>query len=439
MLKLPTSPKLKVFLLLAVTPVLLTACTPSDIPVIGKLLPKPEEQPATITIWGLWEPKSVLQPVLDDYKKLHPKITIEYQIRSFSTLKEYKSLVSTRINEGGGADIVMLHNSWVPSLTSGLAPAPTTVFTTADYTKNFFQVASDFGTSGANIYAVPSSYDGLALVYNKDMFTAAQISSPPTSWDEFRVDAATKLTKRDDTGNIIQAGAAMGNANNIEHATDILGLLLAQAGVKVPEDLTGTAAQDVFKFYTNFVSQEKVWNNDFEQSVSAFAHGKVAMIFVPSWQLVSIVQNTPEANNLNIGVAPVPKAADFNGQPIQVEWGSFWMYAVPKNSKNSAAAWEFLKFASQPEEQRKIFNEEAKIRTFGEPPSNKQLVGDYSQNVYLSVYLNSASNAKSGILAGRAGNENEEAAVKTAVNSILAGVAVKDALTTLQTSLSVKP
>jgi multiple sugar transport system substrate-binding protein len=56
-------------------------------------------------------------------------------------------------------------------------------------------------------YMMPFNKSSYVLYYNKDMFKAAGITHPPTTWQEFADDCA-KLTKTDDKGDQMQWGAS---------------------------------------------------------------------------------------------------------------------------------------------------------------------------------------------------------------------------------------
>lgn len=422
--------KVKSLILLAALPLFLTACSISDIPFIGGFF-KSQPKSANLTVWGLFEPKEIMDVVIADYTATHPNVTITYEQRPFVSLKSYKESIFTRLSEGSAPDIVLVHNSWVAPVASNLTPAPSKLMSVDEYSGTFYPVAKTSAVIDNKVYAVPASYDGLALIYNKDMFSEVGISSAPTTWEDFRV-AAAKLTKRDDKGNILQAGAAIGTANNIEHFSDIIGLLFAQGDINVPADLNTQSAADALTFYTNFATTEKVWSDVLQPSVEAFADKKVAMIFVPSWQILSVISRNPQ---VNIAVAPAPKALDLEGNPIAIDWGSFWMYSVSKNSQSGDAAWDFLKYLSSEEAQRKLFSEESKVRPFGQAYSRTSLQGELSGNAYLDAYVKTAIDAKSGVLASRSGNDKETDVLKTAVNSVLSGVPAAEALDTAYKSL----
>ncbi len=422
--------KVKSLILLVVLPFVLTACTASDLPVIGKFF-KGKEKPVTLSAWGLWEPKEVFDSVTEDYKSTRPAVTVDYEERSFVTLKSYKESVFTRLSEGSAPDILLVHNSWVPFLVDNLTPAGPKVLSESDYSSMFYPVAKESAVINGKVYGVPISYEGLALVYNRDMFNEEGLSSPPVTWEEFRLDAV-KLTKKEGD-NIVRGGAAIGTANNIEHFSDILGLLFAQGSLNFPDDLNTQAAADALTFYTNFVLSYKVWSDALPPSVEAFADKKAAMVFVPSWQILNILSRNPQ---VNIGVAPVPKALDLPGNPINVGWASFWMLVVSKNSSSPEAAWDVLKYVSSEDAQKKLYSEASKVRAFGQPYSLQSLASELSGNSYLEVYVKEAPTAKSGILAARSGNDKEVDILKTAVNSILSGIPASEALSTAQKSLT---
>jgi hypothetical protein len=101
MLKLKNpSPKLKLIALAVISPLILTACSITDLPVIGKFFAKKDNAnvatPVELTMWGLWEPKDLIGSVNADYQTQKPNVTINYEERSVvGSLKNYKDSVST--------------------------------------------------------------------------------------------------------------------------------------------------------------------------------------------------------------------------------------------------------------------------------------------------------------------------------------------------------
>jgi multiple sugar transport system substrate-binding protein len=418
--------------LLLILPFFLTACSLQDLPVVGKYLPNLPGLPnassivpsgkTTLNVWGLYENPQVMAALIQKYQATHPNVTINYQDRSLMSTGDYKSAVFNRSASSSDADVVLVHDSWVPNLKSSLAPMPSNTMTAQTYAQTFYSAASQEAVDQGKVYAIPAYYDGLALVYNKKQFEEINQQLPPTSWEEFRR-VALSLSQKSE-GTLVRGGAAIGNANNVDFFSDILGMFFAQAGVNVPQDIDSSFAKDALTYYTNFVKTDGVWNDSFPEASAAFSKEQVSMIFVPAWNLLDILKARPD---MDVGVAPVPQA-----QPQQpASWGSFWMYAVPSSSKNSAAAWDFLKYLSTEDAQLTMFSEASKYRQFGEPYSLVSLSSQLSSQQYLKPYLDTAPFSKSNELAARSGNDAQVKALKDAVNAVLAG---QDATTALQTA-----
>ena len=430
--KLPAS-KILSFSLLLTLAVFLSACTPQDLPVIGDYIGQflgggTTSEPVTLTMWGLWENPEVMNDLISQYEEQHPNVAINYEDRSVvKPLVSYKERVFNRLSEEGGPDIVRVHNSWVPRLASLLAPMPSGMMSVEQYAQSFYPSAVNKSVGGGQIYAIPLYYDGLAMVYNKDHFEEVGQQEPPTAWEEFRR-LALELSMYSE-GDLVRAGAAMGTADNIDHFSDILGLMWAQADVSIPSEIDSGRAQDALTFYTNFAAEDYVWDSSFPEASTAFANGKVSMIFVPSWKILDILDASP---SLNIGVAQVPQALP--EEPVT--WGSFWMEAVSANSSNKKAAWDFLNFLAQRDQQLSYFNQSSNYRPFGAPYARTDLAEELSLNEYLFPYVMDAPNSKSAEVAARAGNERQVGALRTAVESVLEGADPSAALTQAKAKMS---
>lgn len=419
--------KIAFFALLLALPFFLTACSLQDLPVIGKFF-KPKEsvatnKPITLTVWGLWENQDVINAGIKKYQEKHPNITIKYEDRSLLKAEDYKETVIAKSKQAGAPDVVLVHNTWVPSITGSLSPAPSELISTEKFTNDYYPSAVQSAITDGKIYAVPAYYDGLALVYNKKHFEAIDQKSAPTSWEEFR-NLAAKL-RIESEGKLMRAGAAIGNSSNIDFASDIYGLLLMQADVELPLQLDTSASADALTFYTNFVKEDKVWNDTFPEASVAFAREQVSMIFVPSWNLNDIVTVRPD---LEIGVAPVPQIREKS----PVTWGSFWMWGVTEGSTNKASAWDFARFMAGEEGQMVMFNEGSTKRKFGAPYALASLSSQLSANQYLKAYVDVAPYSKSYAITARSGNKDYVDAIKAAISAVVSGektsqVALKEA------------
>ena len=422
----------KTYAMLLAFPLLLTGCNPKNFPVVGKFFGggKPEVKNVSLAIWGLWETEQTLQPILQKYTAEHPNIKITYEDRSIMPLVDYKERVFTRAFEGTKPDIVLAHASWVPRLVAGNGAwaVPAGVLDAGYLDTNFFPVVKDVGVIGGSLYSLPSTYDGLVLVYNKKHFESVGIIHPPVDWEEFRRDAIS-LTVRDGA-NLVRAGAAMGLADNAEHFSDVLGLMWLQAGVKIPEEIDTDQAKDALTFYANFAKEDGVWGASMPESVLAFASEKVSMVLIPTWRLYEFLANMQDP--AVIGVAQVPQAL----QDTPVTWASYWTWVVPKSSPNPNESWAVIKYITDAEQQTALFSEASKIRPFGSIYSNVTLAQNLSTNGYLKAAIESAPYAKTAEIAGRSGNRRQYNALKQAVNDVIAGKSAGEALSTAKIAIT---
>ncbi len=409
----------------------LTGCT---LPVLGEIdipfLPSTKENiEVDLTYWGLWEPPEVMNPVFSTYKESYPNVSVDYSQRSFSELTLYKETLLNRLKEGTGPDIARIHISWLPQFKDELAPIPSNVMTEEGFGQTFYPVALDAVKMDGQLWGIPLMYDGLLLYYNVDHFAEVDINYPPESWEEFRQDAV-KLSVYDpeDPDRLIRGGAALGLSSNVDHASDILGLMWLQSGIVFPTELDTTPAQDALTFYNYFVSKDRVWDKSFANSVYAFAQEQVSMMFAPSWRYFEISSINP---NLNFAVAPVPQIPGNTAN-----WASFWVEVVSKDSEYTAVCWDLLKQLSSQEYMYELFNQGSMARIFGEPPSRQDLGEDLSNDPVLGPLLQQAETAGYYPIQNRSGIDSISNLVEEAITEVsVQGNSVSDSLNTLKEDL----
>ncbi len=421
-------------------PLFLTACTLADVPFVGQFFGGnggggsgvESVGSANLTIWGLWENTDVVNAMIEKFKEQNPDVTINYDDRSvIKPLVEYKERAYSRATDETGPDIMRVHISWIPSLANSLVPMPEGMMDAETFARTFYPSATENLVRNGQIYGLPTYYDGLVLVYNKDHFEEIGQTEAPTAWEEFRR-IALQLTVRGDGNNLVRGGAAIGTSSNIDFFSDIIGLLFAQAGVKVPADVDGKAAQDALSFYLNFAREDRVWSDGMPEASVAFSQGKVSMIFVPVWNLLDIVTAHPE---MNIGVAPVPQASADN----PAAWATYWVDVVPLSSKNPKASWAFLKFMADEEQQAQAYSESTKFRVYGAPFSRVSMASQLASNPYIAPALQTAPFATTNVLANRAGNRRHVTSLGDSISNILnsgSRFSVEEALKGLKEELS---
>lgn len=337
-----------------------------------------------LVVWGVYDSKESFASGISEFQTLYPTITVEYVKKDPAT---YESDLLNALALGLGPDIVMIENTWLPRYINKLSPAPEEEMTLASLRELFPLAAEQDFTSSNEIFALPLYMDTLSLFYNKDLFDAASIVSPPENWDDFLI-AVNKLKKVDKKGNIERAAASLGGSlKSVNRAADIVYLLMLQSGAKmVSNDFSRatfsqsvenkTPGESAFTFYTSFAnpkSSSYTWNDSFGNSLDSFAEGKTAMLIDYSFDMEEIKNRNPF---LNFAVAKVPQ---LSGSEIPVNYPSYRGLAVLKQSLNKTEAWRFVSFFTGTESSANSFSSSAK-----RPPALRSLIsscqskGDFS-------------------------------------------------------------
>jgi multiple sugar transport system substrate-binding protein len=347
---------------------------------------------ANLIWWGLWEDESVVGPLIAEYQEANPKVKIQYVKQS---QQDYRERLTNALAKGEGPDIFRFHNSWVPMLKNDLDFVPASVLGAGDYAQTFYPIASSDMTSGTGLVGIPLGYDALTLFINDDIFSQTG-KTPPATWDDLR-QTALSLTIKDEQGTITQAGVALGRTENVDHWQEILGLMMLQNGVDLANP-TGKLAEDALTFYTVFSAVDGVWDASLPPSTTAFAAGKVAMYFGPSWRAFEIRQQNP---NLKFRTVPVPQLPKASPSEADVTYATYWAEGVWARSPGKEEAWKFLKFISSAESLQKMYENASKVRLFGEPYPRVDMASLLSQDPIVGSIVSQAPDAQSWYLASR--------------------------------------
>jgi ABC-type glycerol-3-phosphate transport system substrate-binding protein len=320
-------------------------------------VPQPNQQ-ANITMWGVFDDGSIYQPLIAEFNKQYPNIKVTYVKKSYA---DYESTLVDAIASNEGPDIFNVSNFWLPKHKSKMAPAPTETLSADEFNQSFIQSAYDDFVSDGKVYGVTLYTDNLVLLYNKKLLNNDNLYEPPLNWTD--VTSFSKILTKKAPGNpneITQAGIALGTSGTVIRSADILTALMLQTGTPIISDdkrsfnfnqfrkdaagqteYPGTSA---LKFYTSFADPQNAfysWNDSFGSSIQAFAQGKVAMIVGYSYFIPQIEKINPA---LSYGISNLPQ---IKGAPENIDFVNYWGWSVSNRSKNSGAAWLFLKFLSQ--------------------------------------------------------------------------------------------
>lgn len=418
-------------------------------------------QPVELTIWRVFDSQDTFDPLIEDYRRIHPNVRINYRKLRF---EEYEDELIRALAEDRGPDIFSVHNSWMKGYTDLIEPMPDTLRITYQEIKgtikkepvvtirnertmslrelndDYVQVvpgyvvypATDDNGTQNRIYGLPLSVDTLALYYNKEILDAAGIPQPPSTWEDFQ-EAIIALTKYDANGGIAQSGAAIGTGSNIERSADIMSLLMMQSGsqmtdargqARFAEAVSGSGGRtlpsaDALRFYTDFANPTKevyTWDQSFTNSFDAFAAGQTAFFFGYSYHAPLL---EAQAQKLDIELSPMPQITD--DLRARINYANFWVESVSKKSEHSDWAWDFIQFAADED------NVEDFLDAAGKPTALRSLVLRQSEDFNLSVFADQVLSAQAWYNGDDA--TAAERAMEEMIDSVVAGTnTVEEAL-----------
>lgn len=394
----------------------------------GGAEPTPEE-PVTITYWGLWEPDAVMQPVIKTFQSQNPHINVAYEQQS---PEDYRERLQNNLQSGNGPDIFRYHVTWVPMLLDQLTPVPESVYAPQEFRQTFYPTAVNWLQTPQGFMGIPLMYDGLGLYFNQDIFDENGLT-PPTTWDEL-TRIAIRLTVKNPDGQIQQSGVALGTTSNVDHWSDLLGLLMLQNGT-TPANPNNVAGQGALQFYTMFNTTHQVWDDTLPPSTHAFASQRAVMMFGPTWRAHQVRELNQE---LNFAIAPIPQLP----QTQETNWASFWVEGVSQNTSNTKrqAAWQFLQYLSSQEGLREFYTQASQEREFGEPFSRIDMGSELETDPFVGSIIQGAPTAKTWFLNSDTHDNGLNDQIidyfQDAVNAVNEGESPEDALTTVEQGIN---
>lgn len=397
-------------------------------------------EPITLQFWGVFDTRASFERTIREFQGLYPNVKIQYTQLNY---EDYERALIDKLAAGQGPDILMIHNTWLPKHGDKLMPLDESwrdvndkpLMTMRDFGSTFVDVAAEDLVLNGRIYSLPLYVDTLALYYNKDLLNGAGLTRPPVTWDDFNT-AVEKLTRLDSSGNIVQSGAAIGTARNINRSTDILMSLMIQSGVQMtnPENTSATFTRSVdnqrigeiaLQYYTDFTKPEKrtySWNDAQHYSIDAFAEGATAMMFNYSHQIPLLRAKSPR---LNFSVAPIPQLSSSDPRTFP----NYWAPAVTSSSLHPKESWQFISFLAS-KDQAAIYLGET-----NRPAARRDLIDLQRSDPELGVFAEQALAAKSWFQVDNVATEGIFADMIEDVN--FGRLSVRDALKNAESRINV--
>ncbi|WP_240694711.1 ABC transporter substrate-binding protein [Cryobacterium sp. SO1] len=298
--------------------------------------------PTKLTFWT-WVPDIENEVALFEAKYPAIDVTVENVGQG---LPHYQKLRSA-IEAGEGApDVTQIEYQYIPSFVLNNSLLDLTAYGADDLSSDYVDWAWNQVSPDDEVWAIPQDVGPMGNLYREDILTAAGITEPPATWDDY---AAAAKTVKDTTGSYISNVGAT-------QAGQMIGFLW-QAGVKpfgydgsetVSIDVNSDEAKKVADYWTDLIQQDLISTDvDFQdQWYQGLASGKYAGWLTAAWGPI-FLQGTAEATTGLWRAAPLPQWNE--GDEVSGNWGGS-SDAVLASSENKIAAYELAKFINNDEE-----------------------------------------------------------------------------------------
>lgn len=291
--------------------------------------------------------KGFFKKVAEEFEEKHPEVDVKYVNVPFG---EASNKFKNAAGGGAGApDVMRTEVAWVADFASlgYLAPLDDTV--AVEGKDDFLPQAWGSTQYEDKTYAVPQVIDTLALFYNKELLEKAGVEVPKSIED---VKGSTAKFEKEDVTPFYLRG---------DDPYWFLPFLYGEGGDMLDadakkitiDDEPGVKAFEAIKDLVDSGAAITDTTNGWENMQKAFKDGKVAMMINGPWAIEDTLAGKQfEGNEENLGVAAVPAGSAGQGAP---QGGH--NYSVYAGSDNLDASYEFVKYMSSAEVQKRTTEE----------------------------------------------------------------------------------
>lgn len=310
-----------------------------------------QEVSGTVTMWSFplsEDDEALFNDIIAEFNQEYPLVTIDIQHLPWNG--RYEKML-TAIAGGDAPNVVYLNDFQVPlfAATDNLVPA-TEVYTQDELEEIYTQGALSALSYEGTVYAVPILQNSLGYLYNVDLFMEAGLDpdNPPETWEELK-EAAAKLTKKDENGEIIQAGVRF-DLNRPSPVTSVMNYVWQAGGDILDEEgnviINSEATAEALEFIKSLMDEGYMQASNVTGGGFEFSSGKVGIeLEVEPNEVAQTAAANPE---LNFRVGPILTGEKKVGY---VTVGSYAMFSKAEN-REATIAW--VRFLTNRENTQKI-------------------------------------------------------------------------------------
>ena len=242
-------------------------------------------------------------------------------------------------------DVAEVGTTWVPEFAEvgSLAPLDDLV-AGAGLADKMVEGLTEAGTLDGTLYGMPWYAGVRSFVYNTELFEAAGIEAPPTTWDELA--EAVRALKAADSATVPFPIAGDSRWSAMPFIWGAGGDIMVEedgawvSALDTPETIAG------LEYYTNLALTEnssiaaaETWKET--DLLSAFERGDVGMIVTGNWTINRIKDEAPDMAD-KLGAFAIP--GEDGGVAPSFLGGS--VLSIFEGSDNKELAWEFIELTT---------------------------------------------------------------------------------------------
>ncbi|MCX2749354.1 ABC transporter substrate-binding protein [Arthrobacter sp. MI7-26] len=323
---------------------------------------------------------NVIRPTIDKWNAAHPDQKVTLKEQSDQADQQHEDLVQHFQAKSTEYDVVSVDVVWSAEFAAKGYLQPLKDKMALD-TAALLPATVKAATYNSTLYAAPVSSDGGILYYRKDL-----VPTPPKTWDEMM--GMCSVAK---SNNI---GCYAGQFQKYEGLTVNAAEAINTFGGKIVDD-SGKATVNSAEAKTGLGKLAEAFKNgnipaeaitfQEEQGRQAFEDGK--LLFLRNWPYVYNLAKTDGSSKVKdtFGIAPLPGQSGPGASSLGGHSA-----AISAFSKNKATALDFLKFLTDPEQQKFFATQGSLAPVLSSLYTDPALVAKLP---YLPVLLTSIQNA----------------------------------------------
>jgi len=343
-----------------------------------------------ITVWLQNDAESgwpeIVAAATKDFQAQHPGVAVDVQYQTWGT---HLTKLDAALAGGDAPDVIEMGNT---ETTKYMAAGAFRQLTRTNYpnAKTWLQGLADSCTFNGKTYCVPYYARSRAVIYRKDMFTAAGITNTPASMDELLTDGQKLMDANKSDANY----SALYFPGKYWYAAapfvwDFGGDIATQSGGQWKGSLDSSQSQQgltTLKGIVDKLSRADKTGDELKQD-QAFSQGHIAMIVANGWEVGVITD--PKAGDPSLkdklGVFPIPSHTAGKTAPVFLGGSDL---GIAAKSKMQGLAQEWVKLLTGVKFQ-------TQMATVGQViPNNTTLLDLNANNPLLGTFAAAAKNSR---------------------------------------------